>query len=135
LRACGDDALDGGVSVRATLEPLSGAVRRPVDAIVIDNIPSQANRVEAALQRIAPEVGMPEVVLDLAPAGALPSHVPASRSISPGVSSTSGVWVSLGLLSLAWLRYSRGRVSVDLAALKLEPQPERAAPDAAAIST
>ncbi len=46
-----------------------------------------------------------------------------------------GVWVSLGLLSLAWLRYSRGRVSVDLAALKLQPRPEHAAPDAAAIST
>lgn len=46
-----------------------------------------------------------------------------------------GVWVCVGLLCLAWLRCSRGRVALDLAALKLEPQPERSEPDAAAIST
>lgn len=111
ISACRDDTLDAGVSVRAMLEPLSGAggsvkpptyapasgqrgpqlqrdrrwwgvgpQRRPVDVIVVDNVPSQANRVETALQRIAPDVGLPEVVLDLGLVGALPSHVPTRLS-------------------------------------------------------
>lgn len=107
LSGCRDDALDGGVSIRATLEPLAGdgapvkpptyapasgqegpqlqwdrrwrdrdGGREPVDAIVLDNVPSQANRVEGALARAAGELGLPELALDLSTVGELPPHVP-----------------------------------------------------------
>ncbi|MEX2324451.1 MAG: type I-U CRISPR-associated protein Cas7 [Nitriliruptoraceae bacterium] len=74
LEGCADDGFDGGVTITQTLSPLAGhgapvkpatyagsrgpqyqrdrrwleieGERRPVDAIVIDNVPSQANRCE-----------------------------------------------------------------------------------------
>lgn len=102
--ACADDGVDAGITVRTTLEPLTGPgapvkpavyaggvyqtdrrwfgegnARGPVDVVVIDNVPSQANRLEAALQRLRREVGLPEIVLDLSDAP-LPAHLPKSLS-------------------------------------------------------
>ena len=57
-----------------------GADRRPVDVLVIDNEPSQANRLEAALEQRRAELGLPEIVLDLTSVGALPPHLPAQIS-------------------------------------------------------
>lgn len=99
--ACGDLSAAAGVTIEVELEPLGGpgapvkpAVyagrryqedrrwwgegdqRRIVDAVVIDNEPSQANRHEAALELLARQVGLPEVVLDLSGVGALPPHLP-----------------------------------------------------------
>jgi CRISPR-associated protein Csb1 len=54
----------------------SGADRRPVDVLVIDNEPSQANRLEAALEQRREELGLPEIVIDLTSLGALPPHLP-----------------------------------------------------------
>lgn len=99
LDALGDESLDAGITYRSTLEPLGGpgAPVKPavyagnvyqtdrrwlpggdeaVDAVVIDNTPSQANRMESALARIAPTVGLPIIVLNLSGVGDLPAHVP-----------------------------------------------------------
>lgn len=90
IEACGDRAQDGGITIQVSLEPLGGpgapvkpAIyagglyqtnrrwrgegndRQTVDAIVIDNVPSQANRLEAALERLRGELGLPELILDL----------------------------------------------------------------------
>ena len=46
-----------------------------------------------------------------------------------------GLWVTLGLLTYLWLRISRGKVSVDLAALKLDTPPQPRQPDATVVST
>ena len=102
--ACREDGRDAGVSITTELEPVAGrgapvkpAIyagakyqqdRRwwfdsdnpePADVIVIDNVPSQANRLEAALWTIRAELGLPEIVLDLSRFN-LPSHLP--REIS-----------------------------------------------------
>ena len=83
IAACADDSFDSGIRISTTLEPLGGpdapvqpAVyeggryqlderwrgvgddRRRVVAVIIDNVPSQANRLEAAL------VGVPLAVED-----------------------------------------------------------------------
>lgn len=104
LAACGDESRSGGISVHVELEPLAGpgapvkpAVyaggvyqmdrrwdgegegRSPVDVIVIDNVPSQANRLEATLERAAGGLGLPHVVLDLS-ATRLPPHLPKALS-------------------------------------------------------
>lgn len=103
--ACSDDAFDNGITIAASLEPLAGpgapvkpAVyagglyqvekrwqgdgddRDVVDAISIDNTPSQANRLEAALERLAPAVGLPRITLDLSVHPHLPPHIPARLS-------------------------------------------------------
>lgn len=54
----------------------------PTDIIVIDNIPSQANRIEAAIADQACQLGIPEFVLDLTGGdyAHLPSHLPRSLS-------------------------------------------------------
>ncbi len=91
IQACADNSFDAGITIRSTLVPLAGdgapvkpAVyeggryqldhrwvedaevgRRSVPAIVIDNVPSQANRLEAALARLQGRLGLPEVRLDL----------------------------------------------------------------------
>lgn len=105
IDACSDDASDAGVVFRTTLAPLAGegapvkpAVyeggnyqiderwygegddRKPTTVIVIDNVPSQANRIEAALAKSAQRLGLPELVLDLSSAGPLPAHLPTSIS-------------------------------------------------------
>ncbi|MCY4622931.1 MAG: type I-U CRISPR-associated RAMP protein Csb1/Cas7u [bacterium] len=50
----------------------------PADVIVIDNVPSQANRLEAALDRNAEAIGLPRLVLDLTSEvfNHLPAHLP-----------------------------------------------------------
>jgi len=104
VAACADDGFDAGVSVVAELEPLAGAGapvkpavyeggayqldrrwwgegedRRVVDVVVIDNVASEANRLEAALRERRVELGLPELVLDLSGLG-LPVHLPSSIS-------------------------------------------------------
>lgn len=54
----------------------AGPDRRVVDILVIDNEPSQANRLEAALEDRRAQLGLPEIVLDLSAAGNLPAHLP-----------------------------------------------------------
>lgn len=106
VRGCAEDSLEAGVTIRTLLEPLGppgspvkpatyeggrfqadrrwwgdGAARRAVDVLVIDNEPSQANRLEAALAGMRAELGLPEIVLDLAETGSLPPHLPTRISI------------------------------------------------------
>jgi CRISPR-associated protein Csb1 len=105
VEQCSDDAVDAGITIRTELEPLAGpgakvkpAVyqggvfqlgrrwvgdgdeRHAVDVIVIDNEPSQANRLEAALERMRGRLGLPELVLDLSSLEPLPPHVPRRLS-------------------------------------------------------
>ena len=104
LSACADDADDDGIRIDTELEPLSGpggpvkpAVyeggtyqqdRRwttPDDGestpvIVIDNVPSQANRLEEALRRNRASTLIPELVLDLSGLSNLPAHLPRRLS-------------------------------------------------------
>lgn len=97
--ACGDDSFESGLLIDAMLEPLAGrgAPVKPavyagnvyqkdtrwyrdehLPVVVIDNVPSQANRLEAALEHVAARVGLPEVVLDLGEIEHLPPHLPRS---------------------------------------------------------
>jgi CRISPR-associated protein Csb1 len=103
--ACGDHAQAGGLLLEADLEPLAGAgspvkpaiyagnryqldrrwvgsgeERDIAEVLVIDNVPSQANRLEAALERLATRLGLPTIVLDLAATGPLPPHLPTQLS-------------------------------------------------------
>ena len=104
LSACDDDGLDGGIRIDADLEPLGGAGspvkpavyeggvyqedRRwadpedaePTKVIVIDNVPSQANRLEDSLRRRRKATGIPEFVLDLSGVRGLPDHLPRRLS-------------------------------------------------------
>ena len=104
LRGCSDRHFDDGIRIDTDLEPLAGpggpvkpAVyeggvyqedRRwasPEDSkstpvIVIDNVPSQANRLEDELKRNRTAVGIPELVLDLAEVSNLPPHLPRQLS-------------------------------------------------------
>lgn len=104
LRGCSDDAFDDGVRIEAELEPLSGpgglvkpavyeggtyqldcrwdasADEGPTPLIVIDNVPSQVNRLEEALRRSSGSTGIPEFVLDLSELSWLPRHLPRSLS-------------------------------------------------------
>lgn len=104
LAGVATDSSDDGICIDTDLEPLSGpgglvkpAVyeggkyqedRRwaspedaePTQVIVIDNVPSQANRLEAALRRHRESVAVPEFVLDLSGLGELPSHLPRQLS-------------------------------------------------------
>ena len=104
LRGCADDSFDDGIRIDSDLQPLSGpgGLVKPavyeggtyqldrrwassdddasVQVIVIDNVPSQANRLEHALWVDRRTTGIPEFILDLSELGELPSHLP--RSIS-----------------------------------------------------
>lgn len=104
LRGCADDAFDNGIRIDTELVPLAGpggpikpAVyeggtyqqdRRwaapddsePTAVIVIDNVPSQANRLEAALRRHRESTAIPELVLDLSALRHLPTHLPRRLS-------------------------------------------------------
>jgi hypothetical protein len=105
IAAGSDESADAGITIVSVLEPLggpgspvkpagyeggrfqadrrwwgSGADRRQVDVLVIDNEPSQANRLEAALEQHREELGLPEILLDLTSLGVLPPHLP--RQIS-----------------------------------------------------
>ena len=52
----------------------------PTPVIVIDNVPSQANRLEDALRRNRDLVPVPEFVLDLSSLSNLPAHLPKQLS-------------------------------------------------------
>ena len=104
LFACADDAFDDGIRIDVKLQPLSGpgspvkpAVyeggnyqldhrwasagdAEPTPVIVIDNVPSQANRLEHALWRDRRSISIPEFVLDLSELRGLPAHLPRSLS-------------------------------------------------------
>ena len=104
LRGCADAAFDDGIRIDTELEPLAGlgspvkpAVyeggkyqqdRRwasstdndPTSVIVIDNVPSQANRLEDALRKNRDAIGVPEFILDLAAFENLPAHLPRQLS-------------------------------------------------------
>ena len=104
LAGVATDSSEDGIRIDTDLEPLSGpggsvkpAVyeggkyqedRRwaspedaePSQVIVIDNVPSQANRLEAALKSHRESVAVPEFVLDFAEVGELPSHLPRQLS-------------------------------------------------------
>ena len=101
---CADDSVTDGIRIDTELDPLSGpggpvkpAVyesgvyqqdRRwavpdddePTPVIVIDNVPSQANRLEEALRRSSESTGVPELVLDLAGLPNFPAHLPRRLS-------------------------------------------------------
>ncbi|MGI8758225.1 MAG: type I-G CRISPR-associated RAMP protein Csb1/Cas7g [Acidimicrobiales bacterium] len=104
LAACGDDADEAGLLLTAELQPLGGpgtpvkpatyaggsyqrdrrwvgedGARQVADVVVIDNPPSQANRLEAQLERLAADLGLPNLVLDLA-GHPLPAHL--SKTLS-----------------------------------------------------
>lgn len=100
LDGCADEAFDDGIRIDAELEPISGpggpvkpAVyeggvyqddkrwasptdEEPTSVIVIDNVPSQANRLEDALRRHRESAGVPEFLLDLSSIPNLPPHLP-----------------------------------------------------------
>ena len=104
LRGCADDSFDDGIRIDSHLEPLSGsggmvkpavyeggtyqrdrrwaspADGEPTQVIVIDNVPSQANRLEEALRRNRDSTSIPEFVLDLSELPHLPAHLPRSLS-------------------------------------------------------
>jgi CRISPR-associated protein Csb1 len=103
VAACGDKGSDGGITIRTVLEPLAGPLApvKPaiyagggfqedmrwwgtpperVPAILIDNVPSEANRLEAALSELRSDLGLPEVVLDLSHIPGLPPHLPRQLS-------------------------------------------------------
>ena len=52
----------------------------PTPVIVIDNVPSQANRLEHALRRDRESSSIPEFILDLSDLPGLPAHLPQSLS-------------------------------------------------------
>ena len=103
LAGCADDSSADGIRIDTELDPLSGpggpvkpAVyeggtyqqdRRwaapgdaePTQVIVIDNVPSQANRLENALRRHRESTSIPELVLELSDLP-LPAHLPKQLS-------------------------------------------------------
>lgn len=105
IAACHDDSFDSGILMEAELEPLGGpgspvkpavyaggryqlderwvgegSDRAVAKVVVIDNVPSQANRLEAALESVATQVRLPGVTLDLSGVGNLPPHLPTRLS-------------------------------------------------------
>ncbi len=103
LDGCADDSFDDGIRIDTELVPLGGpggpvkpAVYEggtyqqdqrwanldddePTPVIVIDNVPSQANRLEDALRRARESLSIPEFVLDLSGL-TLPAHLPEQLS-------------------------------------------------------
>ncbi len=108
LAGMSSDSFDDGIRLDSDLQPLggsggtvkpaiyAGAVyqedRRwpppgtsppsdePQDVYVIDNVPSQANRLEDALRRSRASTGVPEMILDLSGLPGLPPHLPRRLS-------------------------------------------------------
>lgn len=100
LSGCADDSFDDGIRIDTELEPLAGtgapvkpavyaggryqedrrwatpASEEPAPVIVIDNVPSQANRLEDAIRRNRQTTLAPEFVLDLSGLDGLPVHLP-----------------------------------------------------------
>lgn len=104
LQGCSDSSFDDGLLIETDLVPTAGPGapvkpagydggryqrdRRwaspddavPQDVIVIDNVPSQANRHEEQLRRFRESCGLPELVLDLSEMDRLPAHLPRQLS-------------------------------------------------------
>ena len=104
--ACDEHSTDGAIVLDTALEPVGGHgtpvnpaiysggryqhdkrwdtpdAEAPTSVIVIDNVPSQANRLEAALEATADETAIPRLVLDLAGEdfSHLPPHLPRRLS-------------------------------------------------------
>ena len=106
ISACDDNSVDAGISIKTDLQPIAGdgtpvkpatyaggkfqtgrrwiqngSERVIADILVIDNEPSQANRLEAALKSHRDDLGLPDIVLDLGNDVKLPAHLPAQISI------------------------------------------------------
>ena len=104
LHGCADTSFDDGIRIDTELEPLAGdggpvkpaiydggtyqhdrrwanpTDAEPTDVIVIDNVPSQANRLEEALRKHRAATAIPELVLDLSALAHLPAHLPRQLS-------------------------------------------------------
>ena len=104
VAACGDASFDDGLRIDTELESLAGpggpvkpavyeggryqedrrwaspSDEEPTPVIVIDNVPSQANRLEDALRRHRGSARVPELVLDLSDLPNLPAHLPSRIS-------------------------------------------------------
>ncbi len=105
LAAGGDASEDAGLGITGVLVPIGGpsapvkpaiyagrhyqierrwwdaaGALEPTDVVIIDNVPSQANRLEAALEALRSQLGIPEMVLDLTEVGPLPADVPRQLS-------------------------------------------------------
>ena len=104
IAGCADDSFDDGIRIDTELEPLSGpggtvkpavyeggtyqmdrrwassADEAPTQVIVIDNVPSQANRLEEAIRRHRESIRVPEMVLDISEVKSLPVHLPRRLS-------------------------------------------------------
>lgn len=104
LSATADDSFEAGIRIDTELAPLAGpggpvkpAVYEggkyqedwrwaspdddePTPVIVVDNVASQANRLEEALRRNRDRVPVPEFVLDLSSLSNLPAHLPKRLS-------------------------------------------------------
>lgn len=104
LDGCANDSFDDGIRIDTELVPLGGpgspvkpAVyeggtyqldnrwadpndEKPTPVIVIDNVPSQANRLEDALRQNRRSLSIPEFVLDLSGLTNLPVHLPRQLS-------------------------------------------------------
>ena len=103
LAGCADDSFDDGIRIDTELEPLAGAGapvkpavyqggvyqqdrrwmcpgdKESTPVIVIDNVPSQANRLEDALRLHRQSTTIPEIILDLSELD-LPAHLPKHLS-------------------------------------------------------
>ena len=105
LTACADTGDDAGIGIASVLVPIGGSGApvkpaiyagrhyqlekrwwgeagslEPTDVVIIDNTPSQANRLEAALEALRERLRLPELVLDLSEIGPLPADVPRQLS-------------------------------------------------------
>ncbi len=104
VAACDDASLDDGIRIDTELESIAGpgepvkpavyeggryqedrrwaspSDEEPTPIIVIDNVPSQANRLEDALRRQRDSIQIPELVLDLSELKNLPAHLPSRIS-------------------------------------------------------
>ncbi len=100
LHGCADDSFDDGIRIDTDLEPVAGSGapvkpavyeggkyqqdkrwatttdEKPTRVVVIDNVPSQANRLEEALRRSREAASLPELHLDLSAIANLPVHLP-----------------------------------------------------------
>lgn len=106
IAALSDTGVDAGLRISTDLDPIGGAGspvkpavyeggryqldrrwadptdKNPTNVVVIDNVPSQANRLESAVADRVTDLGVPELVLDLTgdEYAHLPAHLPRSLS-------------------------------------------------------
>ncbi len=141
--ACDEDATDGAIVLDAVLEPLGGHgtpvnpaiyaggryqhdkrwesadASEPTSVVVIDNVPSQANRLEAALEATADKIGAPRLVLDLTGEdfAHLPPHLPRSLSSLRWPHRNADAYLRDALLDgEAFVKSSVGRSIIDATA-------------------